>query len=193
MATSRAKKSSGLQPIVGNDGRLYFNYGVGAVYALYGTAEEEIGKVTISACDYSERRGELYAVETLGGKKNIFTERPVTLERLSAHFSFCRAQEVMPGKAEEIPLLKSEVTAYYKGALPPPLFLPFRFPQTRDRFPPALCAPPRSGASGRFTFVTKERRERSCPRRTSCRKAGRIACPTVLKDMPMPASGGVTP
>lgn len=115
MAASRAKKSSGLQPIVGNDGRLYFNYGVGAVYALYGTDEEEIGKVTISACDYSERRGELYAVETLGGKKNIFTERPVTLERLSAHFSFCRAQEVMPGNAEEIPLLKSEVTAYYKG------------------------------------------------------------------------------
>ena len=115
MAASRAKKSSGLQPVVGNDGRLYFNYGIGAVYALFGVGREEIGKVTITACEYSERRGELYAIETLGGKKNIFTERPVTLERLSAHFSFCQAQEIFPGEAEEIPLLKEEVIAYYKA------------------------------------------------------------------------------
>ena len=77
MATLRTKKSSGLQPVVGNDGRLYFNYGIGAVYALFGVGREEIGRVTITACEYSERRGELYAIETLGGKKNIFTKMKI--------------------------------------------------------------------------------------------------------------------
>ncbi len=94
------------QPIEGNDGRLYFNYGIGAEFA-YTNTDGTVSSIKIVDCFYAARENmEKYAVEVKGYVNSW------SIKRLENWLRFTQAEEVTCGTAAEYPLLKEEVTAY---------------------------------------------------------------------------------
>lgn len=97
--------------IEGNDGRLYFNYGVGAEFKLF-CGDAEVARIRITDCFYDFREDtEKYEVEN-----GVNTgELPYSISRLEKLLYYGRAEELDCGVAREYPLMKEEVYEYYEA------------------------------------------------------------------------------
>lgn len=96
--------------IEGSDGRLYYNYGLGAEYRLYQNGRE-VTKVRIVDCIYDYRsESEKYVLESEEQPTEMVYEKD-KLERL---LTYGEAEETDCGVAQEYPLMKEEVRLYYE-------------------------------------------------------------------------------
>ncbi len=101
--------------VVGNDGRLYFEFGVGAQFQLYDEGEP-IAVIEIKDCYLDEDGQERYYVQS-HGKRRGFGQRSMLLGRMEYLFSLSDAEELSVGIAEEYPLQKEEVRAFFYAEL----------------------------------------------------------------------------
>ncbi|MBO5328633.1 MAG: hypothetical protein J6B04_05630 [Clostridia bacterium] len=95
-----------LPPLEGENGRLYFNFNVGAKYVVY-----ELGGTTvfeITNCYY--RNGIEYYDITRDG---VLNRTPFSGNRLSYLLKFKCLEQIEPGTPQELPLLIDEVKLYY--------------------------------------------------------------------------------
>lgn len=97
--------------IEGNDGRLYFNYGVGAEFKLF-RGDVEVTRIRIAECFFDFREDtEKYIIENGVNTGDL----PYSINRLEKLLSYGRAKEVDCGIAQEYPLMKDEVCEYYEA------------------------------------------------------------------------------
>ncbi len=95
-----------LQPFVGEDGRIYYNYGIGAKYRLEDNGEEYIYEIV----DCSYNGTEYYTIERNGEK----AWRKDSANRVHYLLHFGLLETLSEGKRREFPLTVEEVTTYYK-------------------------------------------------------------------------------
>ena len=94
--------------IEGNDGRIYYTYGVGTTFEIF-KGVESAGKVKVLDCFLDRYERETYLVEIKG------LETPFSLSRLEKYLKYGNAHEVEYGTAKEYPLTKDEVMTYYSA------------------------------------------------------------------------------
>lgn len=99
-----------MPPAQGDDGRLYFNFGVGSQYVFYPGGGEKPFNYIIVACEYSGDT-EYYYIESNG--KAI--PRPISANRLKFLLSTIRCEQIFAGEQLELPLLREEVDKFYKA------------------------------------------------------------------------------
>ena len=92
------------------NGRLYFNYAVGAVYEIYPEHGESF-ICKILDCDYRTET-EYYRLETTGNE----LARELTASELEFLLSWFPYEELDAGELYELPLLNDEVLKYYSDA-----------------------------------------------------------------------------
>ena len=95
-----------LEPIIGEDGRLYYNYGVGAKYVVEDNGEEYA--LEIKDCRYSETKVEYYKCTHNG--EPFWNE--FSANRLHHILNYGLHKTVSEGKRRELPLLVEEVQTY---------------------------------------------------------------------------------
>lgn len=98
-----------LPPIVGEDGRLYFNYGVGAKYVVEDNGEEYTFEIT--DCRYSDNNVEYYKCSNNG--KPFWSE--LTANRIHFVLNFGLHEMISEGKRRELPLTVDEVNTFAYG------------------------------------------------------------------------------
>lgn len=106
-----ANKNGGkrLEPIIGEDGRLYFNYGVGAKYSIKEDDKEYVFEIT--GCRYSDTNVEYYKCTHNG--KPYWNE--FTANRIHLILNFDLFETISEGERRELPLTVDEVKAYAYG------------------------------------------------------------------------------
>lgn len=100
--TSEPKK-----PYVGENGRLYFNYAVGAEYEFKSVAGKRF-RLKIIDCEFADGK-EYYFLESSG--KELPTR--FTADKLEKQLSAMPYEVVDEGERRELPLLLEEVKSYY--------------------------------------------------------------------------------
>ncbi len=106
-----AKKNGGkrLSPIIGEDGRLYYNYGVGAKYSIKEEEKEYIFE--IKDCRYSDTNVEYYKCTKNG--EPFWNEH--TANRLYHILRQGLLETISEGERRELPLMVDEVKAFAYG------------------------------------------------------------------------------
>jgi len=95
-----------LEPIIGEDGRLYYNYGVGAKYVVEDNGEEYAFE--IKDCRYSDTKVEYYKCTHNG--EPYWNE--FSANRLHHILNYGLHKTVSEGKRRELPLTVEEVQTY---------------------------------------------------------------------------------
>lgn len=98
-----------LEPIIGEDGRLYFNYGVGAKYVV--EDKGEVYTFEIVGCRYSDTNVEYY--KCLHNGKPYWNEFSANHIHFILNFGLHKTES--EGKRRELPLTVDEVNAYAYG------------------------------------------------------------------------------
>lgn len=96
-----------IAPYEGEDGRLYFNFAVGAAYSFKPTGSEPF-MLEIIDCEY-ENGAEYYHLSTNGA---IHSKR-YTVEQVLLFLSLIENEQIQSGELQELPLLAEEVGQYY--------------------------------------------------------------------------------
>ena len=96
------------KPYVGDDGRLYFNYPVGAEVE-FTTAAGKRFRLRIVDCEY-ENRTEYYYLESAG--KMLPTR--FSVDKLEKQLTAAPYETIEEGELQELPLLVEEVQLYYQ-------------------------------------------------------------------------------
>ncbi len=106
-----ANKQNGkrLEPIIGEDGRMYFNYGIGAKYVVDDKGEEYIHEII--DCRYSDNCVEYYKCTNNG--KPFWNE--FSANRLHHILNYGLHQTVSEGIRRELPLTVEEVNTFAYG------------------------------------------------------------------------------
>ena len=106
-----ANKQNGkrLEPIIGEDGRLYFNYGSGAKYVIEDKGKEYVHEII--DCRYSENKVEYYKCTNNG--KPFWNE--FSANRLHHILNYGLHKTVSEGIRRELPLTVDEVNVYAYG------------------------------------------------------------------------------
>lgn len=106
-----AKKNGGkrLEPIIGEDGRLYFNYGVGAKYSIKEDDREYVFEIT--DCRYADNNVEYYTCTNNG--EPFWNE--FSANRIHFLLNFGLHETISEGKRCELPLTVNEVKAFAYG------------------------------------------------------------------------------
>lgn len=96
------------KPYVGDDGRLYFNYPVGAEYEFRNSAGARFS-LRIVACEYEDGKEYYYLVSA--GR-----ELPArfSVEKLEIQLNAMPYEIISEGERQELPLLMEEVQTYYR-------------------------------------------------------------------------------
>ncbi len=108
MASNQSGKR--LEPVIGADGRLYYNYGVGASYRIRDADGSEV-LFEIIACRYSDSCVEYYTCTRNGAK----SRNEYSANRIHIILHYDLFETLSEGKCEELPLTVTEVTAYAQG------------------------------------------------------------------------------
>ncbi len=96
------------KPYVGEDGRLYFNYPVGAELE-FRTAAGKRFSLRIVGCEYEDGK-EYYHLESEGKK----LPSRFSVERLEKQLNAAPCEILSAGELQELPLLVEEVQRYYE-------------------------------------------------------------------------------
>jgi hypothetical protein len=101
---------------IGDDGRLYFNYAVGAVYEFTPKGEKPF-TYTITACYFEKKKDlktwvgiEYYTV--VGDDGDVLSDR-YNAEQVDFLLNSLPCHQIVEGVREELPLLNEEVELYY--------------------------------------------------------------------------------
>ena len=106
MANSKGNR---LPPKVGEDGRLYFNYGVGAQYSIKDKGKEYIFEIV--DCRYDEREVEYYKCTNNG----VPFWNEFSANRIHYVLNFGLHETISEGVRRELPLTVDEVKAFATG------------------------------------------------------------------------------
>lgn len=98
-----------IEPVIGEDGRLYFNYGIGAKYRLEDKGEEYIYEIV--GCRYSDTNVEYYKCTKNG--EPFWNE--FSANRIYHILHQGLLETICEGKRRELPLTVEEVKAYAYG------------------------------------------------------------------------------
>lgn len=104
---------------IGKSGRLYFTYGIGAEFELYARSKlfaigNPIAKLRIINCLMNSEETEQYAFTLESyGKKGACKEQTEPIDRFEELLDAGNAEQITPGEAVELPLIKSEVRHYF--------------------------------------------------------------------------------
>lgn len=96
------------KPYIGDDGRLYFNYPVGAEYEFSNAAGKRFS-LRIVGCEY-ENGKEYYYIESAG---KVLPAR-FSVDKLEKQLSAAPYETLSAGELQELPLLVDEVQRYYQ-------------------------------------------------------------------------------
>lgn len=116
--TTKITRGEAIRPLVGANGRLYFNYCLGAEFLC-----EEVRQVTAGNRAAPQFRRFVYKVERceyIDGREYYYISRdgraissPFTVNRLHYVLHFSQIDELAAGTRQELPLTADEVRVYY--------------------------------------------------------------------------------
>lgn len=101
---------------IGKNGRLYFTYGKGAAFELYGReSDDPISSITIVDCGLSPEEVESYSFVIRSADGKVSREAIEPLERLEELLNAGAAEQTEAGDAVEVPLTVKEVKWFYSA------------------------------------------------------------------------------